>query len=145
MGKLLLQLGNNQNWENLYTHRWESVSIDGGRKYIPIPSQVLPILAEHRILAIGGGSMDALQHWKTAGWIIPKLYISGVSYPFLEANLPTEKIPLNDYRLIILPDLSHSYRLEFQVPKWLKEVELDIWQYVGEEKDETDELIKQLL
>lgn len=145
MGKLVLQLGNNQNWENLYTHRWEAVSIDNGKKYIPIPPQTIPILVEHRILAIGGGSADALQNWYTAGWIVPKLYISGVSYPFLEANLPTEKIPLNDYRLIILPDLSHSYRLVFQTPKWLKEVELDIWQYVGPELDQTDELIKELI
>lgn len=144
MGKLLLQLGNNQNWERLYNRRWDADRIDSGKKYVPIPVQTLPVLADRRILVVGGASADALGHWTTAGWLVPKLYISGLSYPFLEANLNTERIPLNDYRLLILPDLSHSYRLEFRIPKWLKEVELDIWQYIGDEKDSTDELLKQM-
>lgn len=144
MGKLLLQLGNNQNWQQLYGNRWTALRLDGDKKYVPIPAQTLPVLAERRILVVGGASADALGHWTTAGWLIPKLYISGVSYPFLEANLKTERVPLNDYQLIILPDFGHAYRLEFRIPRWLKEVELDLWQYVGEEKDSTDELLKQL-
>lgn len=144
MGKLLLQLGNSQNWEQVYNRTWSAQIVPGGKQFVPISKQTLPILADRRILVAGTTSIDAQPNWQTGGWLTPKLYVQGLTLPFIEANVNSFRLPLSDYRLMILPDLSHSYRLEFRVPKWLKSVELDIWQYIGDEKDSTDELIKQI-
>jgi hypothetical protein len=142
MGRPILQLGNAQNWQAFFNGSYSAQIINGGRDFVPLGSVTLPVLSDRRILVAGTTSTAASPNWRTGGWLTPILQCGGA--PFQQADLRSERIPLESTRILILPDLTEGYRLRFSIPRWLKQVDLEIWQYIGPEKDSTEELIRQL-
>lgn len=144
MSTPILSLNNAQNWQQLYRHRFVSEAIvKQGRitGHIPIPPQVLPILSEHRILAIGAHSDTAKSSWFSGGWLTAIVQCGG---EFLEADIAFYRVPLNSARLILMPSLSQSYKLRFRPHPWFEDVTLTIYQYIGTESDRTEDLIREL-
>jgi hypothetical protein len=142
MGKLLVQFGNADNWQQIFDETWKAQISAVTGKYDPIGKKTLPILCDHRILAVGTTSLSAKPNWRTGGWITAKLKLPGST--FFNPEVQTFKVPLYSLALWVLPDYGHSYELEFWPAKWLRDVELEIQQYIGEEKDSTEEVIKTL-
>jgi hypothetical protein len=142
VSNLIVSLNNPQNWIRLFTGEYEVTPIADGRRYVPIPSRLLPIQTDERILAVKAESTTALQNWQTGGWLIPTLDLSAAE--FREARWGQFKIPLRYAGLVLLPDLNVSYRLRLDIPKWIKDVRVDVWQYLGPIEDSTENLIRQL-
>ncbi|MGL5061950.1 MAG: hypothetical protein ACRC62_18420 [Microcoleus sp.] len=142
MGKLLVKLGNAENWRDFYNNDWKAQISTSNGKWDRIPKQKLPVLAEHRILAVASASVDAKPHWRTGGWLVAQLNLPAtVSF---KPEVATLKVPLFKHALWVLPDYGHSYELEFTPAPWLRTVEIAIEEYIGEEKDSTEEVIKTL-
>jgi hypothetical protein len=141
MGKLLVQLGSSTNWETLYLGQWTAIpTLIGNKEHFPIPSQIIPILADRRILAAGAASLSTKPTWRTGGWLNARLKLPGALS--FNPEVETFKLPLFGLKLIVLPDFGHSYQLEYRIPPWFKDAEVEIYQYIGPEGDSTDELIK---
>lgn len=142
MSQLLVQFNNRNHWIRLYTTNLTVTPISNGRRYVPIQEFVLPVTSDERILAAKATSADALKNWKTGGWLTPIIDTS--STEFGEARLGQQRIPLDYAGLIILPSFAQSYKLKLSIPKWLKSVRVDIWQYLGPIDDSTEQLIREM-
>jgi hypothetical protein len=136
MGRLLLELGNSQNWIPLWSYRLEAGQVWGLQK--AIPEQVVPVLLDRRILAAKTTSLAGSPTWKYGGLIKPLLQCSNGN--FSEALIKPERLSLNDTKLIFLEDLG-EYRLKISPPKWFPSFELDLWSYIGLEQD-TGEFVR---
>jgi hypothetical protein len=143
MGKLLVQLGTSAHWETLYLGQWVAVpNIIGNKTHFPIPPKILPVLADRRILAAGVASLKTKPTWKTGGWLTARLALPGA----LSFNPDVEqfRLPLFGLKLMVLPDLGHSYQMEFRIPGWFEDCELELYQYIGPEQDSTDSALQAL-
>ena len=142
MGKLLVQFGNTENWQPLLFDSWKAEISPTTGKYDPIGRKKLPVLSDRRILAVGATSLSAKSNWKTGGWLSAKLKLPGANS--FSPEVETFRVPLFDLALWVLPDYGHSYQLEFWPARWLRDIDLEVQQYVGEEKDSTEEAFKTL-
>jgi hypothetical protein len=142
MSNLLVQFNNPNNWIEFYGNRFTAQPVGGGVRYLPIPSQTLSIVSDSPIIAAKAQSDSALVNWQTGGWLTPLYDLSSTN--LLEVRANRYSIPLKFTRLIVVPDFALTFQLRFDVPKWLKDVRLDIWQYIGPIDDSTEKLIRQL-
>jgi hypothetical protein len=142
MSNLLVQFNNPNNWIEFYADRFTAQPVDGGKRYLPIPSQTLSIVSDSPIIAAKTQSDSALLNWQTGGWLTPLYDLSSTS--LLEVRANRYSIPLKFTRLIVVPDFALTFQLRFDAPKWLRDVRLDIWQYIGPIDDSTEKLVRQL-
>jgi hypothetical protein len=142
MSSLLVQFNNPNNWSPFYDRTFTVTPIGNGARYVPIPSQTLPIALDERIIAVKGTSTEALTTWQTAGWLTPLFDLS--STPLLEARWKRYRIPLRSAGLCVLPDFDLTYQLRLDIPKWLKQARIEIWSYIGPIDDSTEKLIREL-
>jgi hypothetical protein len=54
------------------------------------------------------------------------------------------RVPLRTAGLLVLPEFVQAYRLRFDAPRWLKHINLEIWQYIGPIDDSTEKLIREM-
>lgn len=123
------------NWQVLHERLIKAASYDE-KAYIPIPPQTIPVLAEHRVLAVMTYSEKASSRWRVGGWLTIILDCGGAD--FVDADVQKYTIPLNRAQLVILPRLASAYKLRFEAPYWFEEIKIVIYQYVGEVTDRLD-------
>lgn len=136
MGRLLLELNNPNNWLPLWSYRLSAGVVYGLQK--AIPSQIVPVLLESRILSAKVSSLSGSPTWKYGGTLFPLLQCAGS--PFSEALLSPLKLSLSSPNLFILDDLG-EYKLKVDVPRWFPSFELDLWSYIGPIED-TGEVLR---
>ena len=144
MSHPILQLGNVNNWTLLYAETLIAQQTTDGRGYFPIPKRLIPLLIEHRVLVVGTSATRGIRStWNTGGWMTP-IVAWGGNNNLLDAELGSYRIPLNSKRLLLLPDLSPTFKLQFSTPPWIQQITLEIHQYSGPEDDSTELLIQQM-
>ena len=141
MSSLIVQLNNANNWIPFFSASYTAQDLPYGR-YRPMPSQILPVQSDERILAVRATSAQAKASWRTGGWLIPLLDLPGSG--FSEAQLKSIRVPLRLAGLVQLPDLRTTYTFQFDPPSWMRSVQLEMWQYIGPVDDSTEQLIRQL-
>jgi hypothetical protein len=141
MSQLLVQFNNGANWQPFYNGTYSATPVQGSARYVPIPPHTLPIAADYRILAAKATSADVRPSWKTGGWLTPIIDLSAT--PLRDARWNQMRVPLRTSGILILPEFAQSYRLRYDVPKWIQSVTLDIWQYIGPIDDSTEKLIRE--
>lgn len=141
MSRLVIEPANSNNWRQLYQHKFVTQEV-GPRERSLIPATVLPVLAESRILVAKIYSQYAKDTWRNGGSLMP-LINCGMS-GFQETGLSSYRLPCNGARLLILPKFSTTYKLKFSCPWWFSEVELTIYEYIGDESDSTEDLIREM-
>lgn len=141
---LILQLGNKENWSDIYFSTVNAYQISGDR-YAPIPKIVVPVQLESHVLAVYISCNPPKPSWYFGGWLNQKVFtgllVGGI--PDAE-NVQRRKIWLNKITLIRLEKLSDFYSISFDVPKWFQSVSIQVWEYVGPIADSTEQLINDL-
>ncbi|WP_293126903.1 hypothetical protein [Microcoleus sp. bin38.metabat.b11b12b14.051] len=127
MSDLILQLTNPSNWEEL-----DYQTLSGG---LPLPDYTLPIQLEKHIIACYCNSPSAEAHWKFAGWVSQKIFLGIGGVSSLGESVTYRKIWLKKTQLIIFQPLTSNYSLTFSFAKWLKDMEIGVWQYTGPVSD----------
>ena len=112
-------LDDENNWQSVYNQS-HSLTGDTLTKEISIPGS----LTEHTI-RIYTTSLVAKPHWWLAGTLC-QLLGSNTQRDFEGSRW---RVPLNRITLIQLPQLTTSYGLKFEVPRWHKEITLVIETY----------------
>jgi hypothetical protein len=117
-----MALDNESNWQVIY-NGFHSATGESPISKILIPGN----FTQHtiRIYAI---SLVAKPHWWLAGTLSHLL--GSNSEPDFEGS--RWRVPLNRITLVQLPQLTTSYRLKFEVPRWHKEIALVLEAYTGE-------------
>ena len=103
-----------------------------GNRYVPLPPVTIPIEFEKPLIAISTSSFNALPRWSTAGWISQKIYtglsVDGIS----DATLTNQRVLLNRLSLFEFSlELASSYSITYYFPRWIFDISLAVWQYMG--------------
>lgn len=115
-------------WEQIWEGDYESESIVPGR-FIPIPNIEIPFLLSERLIVIAVSSTTAKPHWTYAGNLIQQHVLSDISTRPIDGHSVICR--LNSIKLELMDDFTADYRLLYQVPKWLQDISIAIWRYIG--------------
>jgi hypothetical protein len=113
-------LDDESNWEVVYN------GFHSGTRESPIKVILIPGTFTQHTIRIKATSKVAKAHWWLAGTLS---HLLGIGQLDFEGS--RWRVPLNKIMLIRLPELTTSYRLKFEVPRWHKELELVVEAYTG--------------
>ena len=131
----VLQLGDTNNWDLTWSDERQATE-GAGRKYIPIPEIVVPVIFENHWLAVLATSLTAKPSWNFAGFLVQKVRLGlVVGGGYEAAGTQKRKIWLDQVTLIQYQRLTPDYVVAFQVPKWIAQINLTVWQYTGIDSD----------
>lgn len=129
------ELNNSLNWEPLDRGTTFTASpipeLDFAKYWKPIPAKAY--LANSRVVAVGVRNQFAKSNWFLGVWVSQKLLIlpdSGSDFP---TAMQTRRFPtrLRELTLLEFPDYErYPYLLSIDIPKWHKEIYLEVWEYV---------------
>ena len=129
-------------WELVYSGSFSLA--EGAKSLEPIE---IPLLADNRYLVVGARSTLAKPKWIRAGYLTQFLeninvddnvVFPGTGNPGNTVDTDTKLIKLNVIQLVVFPDLATTYRLFFTPVTWLKNLNISIWQFTGEEIKQLD-------
>jgi len=135
------QISNSANWNQIWstTRTAQSVEPSVLEKYYPIPEIVAPFQFDNPILAVYADSNSAEEHWKLAGKAQQKVLTGLVVGGTPETVTAIKRIWLKQISLLIFPRLASTYTLGFNIPYWLRDINLIVWEYVGPINDSIDQ------
>lgn len=134
-----LQLSNSAHWGVPYqiSRRANSYSTTG--LFFPIPSFEVPIQFESPILAIAANSQDA-KSWWILGCRVRQLFEVPV-IPEEVASVQRRVLLNRGGTLIQFPRYVSQYRLEVEIPKWHRSMDITIWEYLGPITDTVEQAV----
>jgi hypothetical protein len=109
-----MTLDDESNWQILYN------GFHSGTSENPIREILIPGTFTQHTIRIYAISLGAKPHWWLAGTLSHLL--GSNNKPDFEGS--RWRVPLNKIMLIQFPELTTSYRLKFEVPRWHKEIAL---------------------
>jgi hypothetical protein len=126
-------LGNSENWGLAFSGSFTAASAPGsGDRYIPIPEVEVPILLTSQVIAVFCQSNQAPPRWRLGGLMNLKIQ-TGIltggafdTYPFEK-----KRIWLSRVTLFTLPVLTPDYSLSFDIPYWIRQISLSVYEYTG--------------
>jgi hypothetical protein len=130
---LQYDLGNSDNWELAYSETATAQPAPGtGDRYFPIPEIEVPILLYSQVIAVFCQSSQAPPRWRLGGLMNLKI-ATGILTGSAVDTYPFEKkrIWLNRITLFTLPVLTPEYALSFDIPYWLRQIQISVYQYTG--------------
>lgn len=138
MSEPILDLSNSSNWEKVYQNSFTAVPIQGVRnQFLPIPAVVISNSFDSHTLAVGASSFQIKPTWHLGFWLSMNVQLLGIG----KAEAYSKSIPLG-LSIVRLPNISSTYTLSANIPRWHKEMTIEIWQYIGSELDIRDDLVE---
>jgi hypothetical protein len=142
MGRIIADLGNENNWESLWNTNLEGVP-SGTDRYYPIPETTCPLLIDKHILAVATNSNKSSPSWKSAGFLNYKirtgLVVGGIPNTQIGKGF---RLKLNQITLLILPRYSETFSISFGIHYWIQQISIDVFQYIGALNDSTELMIE---
>lgn len=143
---VVFDLGNSAAWNLIYSENKvadtpPSASLNS---HYPIPIFEVPIQFSSPIFAIFIDSESAEERWKTAGWIRQKVRTGILGGGQNDAFLSRKKVYLREINIIEFERVSSAYSVEINIPYWIRDVNLSIYEYTGLIADTQDEDIDEL-
>lgn len=140
MTRDILYLSNSANWESHSgaSYTAGTATVNGRTIYAPILEFTLPISFEKRIIAIAANSNSSKPTWNFAGYASQKISTGLVVGGTPESLIKRNTIWLNQISVLFLPQVSSSYSLSITPARWLKDISINTWQYIGTESDSTE-------
>ena len=126
---------NSQNWESVHSYSATAGTI--GDIKIPIAPTECPFLMEESIIAAyASATVPEGRTWRTGGWL-EAVYQTGLTVGGSQDAVGGHKrFLLNKITVIFLPQNNLTYSAKIYFPKWLDDVNFQLWKYTG--VDDTD-------
>jgi hypothetical protein len=144
---LSADLSNSANWELVSNQFFQPIPTSGANPNTIYPIYefpISPILFENPLVAIYAKSPSAPPHWQFAGLLIQRVAVGLVIGGLNEAIQETKAVRLNTIQVFNLPQYTSTYQLNFRVARWLRDIELNVWRYIGSQSDSTENMIQGL-
>lgn len=117
------------NWNLIWNETYEQQPVpDTVNKFYPIATVNIPVLFSSEYLLINTTSVNAPIHWKTAGYL-RQAFDSPVIGAASAANFSSKKVYLHRLTLIQLPLLNTTYSVLIDIPNYLLDISISIFQY----------------
>jgi hypothetical protein len=130
---LTYDLNNSDNWDLAYSETVTAQGVPGASdRYLPIQEIEVPILLYSQVIAVFCQSSQASPRWRLGGLMNLKI-ATGILTGSAVDTYPFEKkrIWLNQITLFTLPVLTPEYALSFDIPYWLRDIQISVFQYTG--------------
>lgn len=137
MGNPIVNLGSPDNWALVYNQTKEA-SYYNSTSYYPLPAFQLPFILHSPYLLVEAANIEA-KPWWYLGCRLQQIINVGVAPD--SAGTGLIKIPVNKPRVVKLPTYASDYLVKIEIPPWFNKMKIAIWEYTGEIKDSTEELI----
>jgi hypothetical protein len=109
-------------------------------KSLPIPEILTDIQPISNIVAVRANSASNPGHWKFGGYVNQKIQAGLIANNGNQlVTTSTQKIWLDRISILFFPELTDSYYLTFNIPYWIRQIDLDVWQYRGEVEDSIEQ------
>lgn len=130
----LMDFANNLNWDLVLRRNYVAASTPNEPQgFLPIPP--ITVSVDRFTLLIGASSNSAKPTWRLAAFVSPRLLFSPSSTSEYLAAVQSEKsqaVLRERLNLIQFTDFGLSpYLLEISIPRWYREIDLEIWKYTG--------------
>ena len=139
MSQIVAAINSPLAWEQVYSESREGYPLSEN-SYYPIPSYNVPIIFDSFLLMVGTSSQYARAHWKLGCWLTQVIDVPLADFD--EIKLRKYFVPVNDATLIRFASIAPQYRLRVDVPWWMRELRLTIYEYQGTLDDSTEALIR---
>ena len=131
------EFGNNLNWNLVARDTYFATIIPPGTSFIPIPAK--QFVVNSRVVLIGCRNTQAKVSWYSAGYASQRLFFSPSSTSAYIAFVQSQKqyrLGLERLNLLIFDDFDLiPYSLEIKISRWHINMELEVWEYVGNIND----------
>lgn len=127
----MLQLDDPNLWSLALSENWTAAPGPKPEEWVPIPETSVSLSST--TLLIGTGSVSA-PAWAWLGCRISARFNAdtGASNFLSPVEVARRRVPLRRRSLIQLPDVQpRPYTLVVSVPFWLRDLSIEIWEYVG--------------
>jgi hypothetical protein len=133
------------NWNLVYSTAKVAVSVPHSvRSYFPIPEFSNSVILHNPILAISAVGPADQPTWKMAG------KIKQVIRTGLEVGGQTDTVNsvkqfyLNQISKIEFPNTANDFTLLFEIPYWIRNISLEVWEYTGPIIKEYDSILEEI-
>lgn len=132
-GRRLPGLTDGLNWDLAHRASYQATEVGNGT-YRPIEAVTKIITGSHVVL-VGVKARGILLHWKTGGWASQNLLTLPASTSEFTAFVKTDSkwLALSQLNLCVFPKLMDTWALRVDIPRWLKDVTVEVWRYDGED------------
>lgn len=126
----MFDFNNPDNWQQIYAQQKVAANQTTDGKYEPI--QDFTVFCDYSIIAIGSRNTKAYYNWQLGCWC----FVTQPNAPSLGNQLGDFQfgryaVPLNQFAVLKLDDLvPPSYTLYIKVPKWHRELYLEVWGFI---------------
>lgn len=130
-------LNDSDSWELLWNGSFSVAIVPSSEaRRTPLPEISIPIQAYYPIIAVKISSASNPGHWKFGGYVNQKA-VFGIIENNQANNINTskQKIWLDRVTAVFFPQLTDSYQITFNIPWWLRQVDITVWQYIGPVED----------
>ncbi len=115
---------------------WEYVAVE---TLTPIPNKFgymnnYNVIIDKPTIIVSIGCKQAKRTWKFAGYAYQKLLFTPSINSAFGSRVITERkyLKLGEQNLLQFPDYGDNlYQLTIEFPQWLREIDLEIWKYIG--------------
>jgi hypothetical protein len=141
------QFTNSNNWSIFWHETLQAEDVpNAATRFYPIPKKIIGITLESPIIAIYAHSQSAQGNWKYAGRIFAKIATGlTVSAGTPDTVVKVSKFWLNQIEIIRFPNFSSAYSLEIEIPYWIRDESITIWEYIGDDTNTIHDKLDQLL
>lgn len=144
----MLEIDNKTKWRNILTETRTVIYKDntkpGDDKYFYTPISPLYVTTEAYLLLVGVHSNNAKRHWFLGARVSQYLYTSPSSSDKLIQGVQAsdiKKAGLERLTLIEFPNHNvKPYVLQVEIPYWLEDVYVEVWEYIGEHDSTSNNL-----
>lgn len=132
-GRRLPGLEDGLNWDLAHRESYQATELGNGT-YRPIDA-ITKIITGSHVVMIGVKARGIKLHWRTGGWASQNLLTIPSSTTEFTAFVKTENkwLTLSQLTLCVFPKLMDTWALQIDIPRWLKDITVEVWRYDGED------------
>ncbi|MGB3641148.1 MAG: hypothetical protein WBA39_26745 [Rivularia sp. (in: cyanobacteria)] len=139
-------LNNAQNWQLVYQEYKQAKPATPKGGYLPLPGFKVPItLSARTVIARTVSNIPAGKRWRWAGKLRAYQDYPNEGVASQPSEIAAHSLYLNSSKLVIFPDYATNYQLVLNDAFWLRDMQLSIYEFVGDFQTHRTDLLNQLL
>ncbi len=139
-------LNNAKNWQLVYQEYKQARPATPKGGYLPLPGFEVPItLSARTVIAKTVSNIPAGKRWKWAGKLRAYQNYPNGGVASQPSEVAAHSLYLNRSKLVILPNYANNYQLVLSDAFWLRDMQLSIYEFIGDFQGNKTDLLNQLL
>lgn len=128
-------------WQSVYTANIQAQAVPNtANRVYPIGSIGIPVLLSNPLIAVSMRNDALPPTWRFAGHARQAINAGLLVGAATTASFATKPLLLNKLNLLYFPTLTAEWALSIDIPKWILEVTITVFEYTGALNTTADEI-----